>query len=62
MRITEVIAQFHKLLGEVGDVELFHEENDGRSTWRQPYKPTISLRKIWPRHPDPISYYVENGL
>ena len=62
MKLSETIKYFQSLQAEIGDVDLFVEDNDGRCTCSMPFKPKVTHRVIWKGHSAPPRYYVDNAL
>jgi len=59
VKISEVIKLLQEFQGRFGDIELYKQQDDGRSTWGEKWKPAIKLQKIWPKHPEPAQYYID---
>lgn len=60
MRISELIIQLQEEQKTRGDLDLFVEEDDGRSTWRTKcVGVNIEHRKQWKGHPDPAAWYIK---
>lgn len=47
MTIGEIIKVLEKYRDEHGDVEIFYENSDGRTTWASSYKPVLSFQNHW---------------
>jgi len=61
MKISETIHRLRVLQAKIGDVELFMEDNDGRSTSAVPFRPAIEYKEIWPKHSAGKKYFIQNG-
>lgn len=59
MKISELIRFLRQQITEHGDVALYYEENDGRSTYGMPVNPSIEHRKIWKTHSQPAQWYIK---
>lgn len=58
MKLSEFIKYLQEQQKQIGDVELYTEVDDGRSTYSAKLNPRIIYRKIWPKHPDPAKWYL----
>jgi hypothetical protein len=47
MKISGIIRFWETQLKKQGDVEVFTECGDGRSTWEEPYTPRLRYVKHW---------------
>lgn len=51
MRISELIKYLQKYQNDFGDVVLYSQKSDGRSTWNSPIKAKLTREDYWPDKP-----------
>ena len=51
MRINDIIAALIKEREKRGNIRVFVEDNDGRSTSAREANVSIKYKEIWPNHP-----------
>lgn len=45
MKITDIITELQKAKTKYGDVQLYTENDDGRSTWVSLFQPVVTISK-----------------
>lgn len=58
MKISEFIRWLEKKQKELGDIYLYAEHDDGRSTWGAKVSPSIKHTIIWKGHSQPPHHYI----
>ena len=58
MKISEVIIYLTKCKDNLGDIELFYDNDDGKSSWVSEYNPIIRQKATW-KDKKTKRYYLE---
>ena len=59
MKISALIRRLQEVKNAHGDVILWTECNDGRSTYAMPVSLDIKQRKIWKNHPQGVKIFLK---